>query len=218
MMFTQLAARVSLLEAQIERQQEKPGQSVFLATPAAKIAKSRRGPRSRIQHSELSRFRNSLVETLENYWPEIERCCLPSLKAKSLRDVLREVEWREGSQRKLCTTHLLEHFAILCGFVAGDRFRGDPRQIANALAGVPDLSYWRSLKLCQSEPCANDIGLPALRAYVRRKYPRLHDELSERIDEIHFITTLRKYRSEDKAIRNLFPSTLLHAWRLANGQ
>jgi hypothetical protein len=59
--------------------------------------------------------------------------------------------------------HLSKNFYSVVDFLGSDRFRGDPRQIANALAGAPR-HWWTSLKIYQSEPCDFPIGNRALKA------------------------------------------------------
>jgi hypothetical protein len=142
----------------------------------------------------------------------MEPACVP-VRPESLNRVLKAIAHKTaGSQHQVCADHLLEHFNVLLQFLATDRFRGDPRQIANALAGVPSISFWRSLKVGQTEPCLNRIGQRALKAYIRRKHPRLYSDLETRINLVHFINVHRAYRTKDETIRDHYANAIHSAW------
>ena len=212
LIFRQLEKRMRLLERKVERLQM--GELEWAVETDTVDKNIKRGPKSQINPKELAFWRNSLVEAIEHHWPEIEVHCIPTLRTASLRRTLAEIQKRAGTQHQLCLRHLKKHFEELCTFVASNRFRGGPRQIANALTGVPTLSHWTSLRLCQANPCPTDIGQRALKAYIRRKHPRLYRDLDGKIDELHFITTWRQYRKKDKAINSLLHSALTYAWHV----
>jgi hypothetical protein len=175
----------------------------------------RRGPKSKHRGEDFMRFRDCMVDMLESYWPEIEPSCVPVVRAAALRDVLKAIAQTVGSQHRICIERLLRNFRVLVEFLGTDRFRGDPRQVANALAGVPEIGYWRSLRLGQAEPCRGRIGQRALKAYIRRRHPTLYDKLEEEIELVHFANVWRTYRSKDANLRIYHAKAILHAWMVA---
>ncbi len=96
--------------------------------------------------------RNYLVNMLENYWPEQFPLMSRPSKPKTLREFLIIIAKPNFGMNGEMAKHLLDNFESLIEFLKSNRFRNDPRQIANALAGVPELSFWRSLKLCGASP------------------------------------------------------------------
>jgi hypothetical protein len=162
--------------------------------------------------------RDRLVELLEDFWPEIEPQCLPKPQPKALGAVLRAVESREeklrpGERRYLwATKHLLNSLPQVCEFLSGNRFRRDPRQIANAFAGFPQISTWRSLKLCQAKPCNRHMGQRTIKAYLRRKHPELFGNLLAKESMINFANSLRSYRTRDRRLAGFTAKYLLYCW------
>jgi hypothetical protein len=66
---------------------------------------------------------------------------------------------------------------FLVNFIRSHDYAGDPRQIANALAGVPENAWSTSLKKCRAVPPQEAIGVRALRDYLRRNFPSVHAKL-----------------------------------------
>jgi len=136
-----------------------------------------------------------------------------------LRRALETIAEREGSlpasQRRhdWPALHLLKHFPELIQFLSSDRFRRDPRQVANAFAGVPSVSVWRSLKLCQADPCNNPIGSRAIRSYIRRKHPELYQRLLADYSLVNFATALKSYRSKDQKLNQFGAQYLFLCWK-----
>jgi hypothetical protein len=213
-MYAALERRVTELEKKLAQAKsgDFPGDAYTLG---AAEAATRRGPKPRCQHEEFLLFRDLIVDMLETHWPEIQLTCVPILRAESLKVALKIIARRDTSQHGICAQHLLRNYETLLRFLRTNRFRGDPRQIANALAGAPTLGFWRSLKLGQAEPCPARIGQRALKAYIHRKHRTLYDELEERIDLVHFTNTWRNYRKRDKNIRDFLASAIHHAWIVA---
>ena len=110
--------------------------------PAAERKKP--GPNA-IHFQMLLSDRDTLVQMLESYWPEIEPLCWPRQKPKPLTVVFEAIASQPGSWYTQASKHLAEHVDKLVEFLSTDRFRRDPRQIANAFAGFPAIGIWRSL-------------------------------------------------------------------------
>jgi len=178
----------------------------------------KRGPRPK--HGDwLYNRRDELAGLLESYWPEIEPLCYPKVNPRELRQMLRKIEKFQGGTVRDNFTRLLHNFPQLIAFLESDRFRGDPLQIANAMAGVPQIGWWRSLKLCQKKRDTYiGISQRAVKAYVRRKHPRLYANLElQPNDPIHFMLCMRNYRTREKNmwVYKKYPHQLLAAWESA---
>jgi hypothetical protein len=180
--------------------------------------RKRPGPKPKHSSGMLTHNRDELVQMLELYWPEIEPLCWPMPNRQGLEELWQRIARHDeglppSQQRHLwAAQHLLTHLPKVIEFLAGDRFRRDPRQIANAFAGVPNIRTWRSLKLCQASPCNDAIGRRAIRAYIRRKHRKLYERLSTDHSIVNFATALRAYRTRDASIRALSAEYLLGCW------
>lgn len=164
--------------------------------------------------------RDRLVEMLEYYWPEIEPMCRPRPNKEGLKRVLESIPGKALGRYDYPAEHLLAHLSNVLEFVSANRFRGDPRQIANAFAGFLNVSMWTSLKLCQACPCNNPIGNRAIQAYLRRKHRELYGRLTSDYSLTNFATAIRDYRTKDAKL-NPFDASYLHtSWQqcIANYQ
>jgi hypothetical protein len=156
--------------------------------------------------------RDNLVQMLEYYWPEIEPLCVPAPDAKMLSRVFDSISKLEPRRYEHHARHLHKYVAEVCDFLLTNRFRSDPRQIANAFAGFPAVGIWRSLKICQASPCNDPIGSRALRAYIRRRHPRLYERLSADYSTPNFAVAMKKYRTKDQKIIGCGGAFSLYIW------
>ena len=156
--------------------------------------------------------RDEIVQMLELYWPELAPLCSPKPDVDDLRRALSRVPLLMQGRHELPARQLLKHLPDLVRFLSTDRFRGDPRQIANAFAGVPTIGIWRSLKVCQAGPCQSPIGERAIRAYIERKHKRLYENLSADNSIVNFATALKRYRSRDPKLQAYSAQLLYSAW------
>ena len=154
-----------------------------------------------------------LVQMLEYYWPEIEPLCFPKPNAEGLRMVLASIPRQMLDRYKLPAKKLLSLLPEVLKFLPTDRCRRDPRQIANAFAGVPAVGKWRSLRICQADPCNHPVGSRAIRAYIRRKHLELHGRLKADDSLLNFVTALRAYRSKDAKLKAFVPKYLFDSWK-----
>jgi hypothetical protein len=204
MTFTALAKRIAELERQVaELKSAQPEERLRQAlTRPANHHKRGRPPKYPFYIASL---RDDLIRFLEEYWPELQMFfSVPSRPENirlSVQRIFERPERIPGDLFHDSAQHLLQNFDVLIQVLASDRFRGDPRQVANAMAGVPGVSWWRSLKVCGEIPCRISRGERALRDYIRRKHIRLYDELaSSNSDPIRVTSTLRRYPSKDPLI------------------
>lgn len=186
----------------------------YLAQELPTVELKKPGPKP-IHFQGLLADRDTLVQMFETYWPEIEPLCGPKAKPKSLLRILEAVSAEKMSSYAQAAKHLVKNFDYVLKFLASDRFRRDPRQIANALAGVPQVGLWRSLKLCQSRPTSNPIGQRAMKAYLKRKHPVLYRRLAADVDILNFVSALRTYRTKDRWLAGLNADYLYMCWQQA---
>lgn len=127
--------------------------------------RKKRGPVP-VHQGFLLHTRDQIIMMIEAYWPEIEPLCSPTPNKQMLKKVLIAIRDKPRGRFEIPAAKLLENAEELLKFLASNRFRSDPRQIANAFAGVPKVSTWRSLKLCQANQSNLPIGDRAIRSYI----------------------------------------------------
>jgi hypothetical protein len=207
----ELVQRVARLEKALEN---GVGPIDYLAQEIPTAERKKPGPKP-IHFQGLLADRDTLVQMFEYHWPEVEPLCWPKAKPRSLLRVLEAISAEKMSSYAQAARHLTQHFDSVLEFLASDRFRRDPRQIANALAGVPQVGLWRSLKLCQSRPTSYPIGQRAMKAYLKRKHPVLYRRLAADVDILNFVSALLSYRTKDRWLAGLNAGYLHICWREA---
>jgi hypothetical protein len=191
-----------------------------------------RGPKT-IPDFELSDRRDELITFFESNWPELEPLCTPSPDLEALRQAFQafanpgrsKTPWGTqvafvapgivGNHSAAVTRLLLpKTFSQFERFLRGQqkRFAANPRQLANAIAGCPDLTFWTSLKRCQQLPFRFGIDQRAMRAYIRRLHPRLYKKLSERPGLPELAAFCHKYRTQDVYVAQLRAEALERFW------
>jgi hypothetical protein len=149
------------------------GELVSVANPV------NRGP-APTHRSDLLPFRDQLVMLIEGYWPEIQEACTIPLDDRFLLQALQAIKLKVPCE---ASSHLVDHIDKLIGFVNSHNkkpphtrtFRNDPRQLANAMAGIPLIGFWSSMRKCERKAnrCQSAIGKRAIRSYIQRKHRRL---------------------------------------------
>jgi hypothetical protein len=191
-----------------------------------------RGPKT-IPDFQLSDRRDELIAFFESNWPELEPLCTPSPDLRALRRAFQafanpghsRTPWGTqvafvapgtmGNHSAAVTRLLLpKTFSQFERFLGGQqqRFAANPRQLANAIAGCPDLTFWTSLKRCQRLPFRFGIDPRAMRAYIRRMHPRLYKKLAESPTLPELSAYWQQYRTKDKNIAGLNAAQLERLW------
>jgi hypothetical protein len=176
------------------------------------LEKRNRPGRKPVHLGMLLHERDQLIQMLEQFWPELEPFCSQNPNINAIKRVLAQISRLLQGRHGPPARQLLKHLPQVVQFLSTNRFRGDPRQIANAFAGAPSIGTWRSLKVCQASPCQIPIGERAIRAYIRRKHKRLYAELSADISIVNFATELKRYRSRDPKLQAYSAQHLHIAW------
>lgn len=153
--------------------------------------KRKPGPDKNIGDDELFRSRDNIVGWLEGVWPEIVQPLLATKDPRQVQKILWNIA-RSKDSRPTWQTRFLRHPAKLLHFFDSDKFRIKPpkktildalnlplederrkraanrlptRQIANAMAGVPHLSWRTSFDRCSRNPCPYLVTLSTARHY-----------------------------------------------------
>jgi hypothetical protein len=162
--------------------------------------KPKRGRKSLIQPFVIS-DRDELIDMLERFWPELAPMCNKP-EPKLLREMLGLLAKAPDRERARAANHLIQSFDVLIEFLRSDRYRQDPRNIANALAGVPKVSWWRSLKHCGGSRRSKEIPRDrAIRDYLHRKHQKIYERLQKADGDVVRITVeMRGIRSRDAIV------------------
>ncbi len=149
-----------------------------------KDIQKRPGPRPKISEEDLLGCRNGLVDCLEVYWPDLGPKLLGATGQEEIVAALAPYAGPESS-RGVLIERLIDNASDLVSFMKSDRFRRKPpkrtvidalnrpwdderrmraaarlpaRQIANAMAGVPELEWRTSLDRCSKMPSRLLVG------------------------------------------------------------
>lgn len=227
-----LEERVRRLEAVVQKLEADPVEDYVSIRITKKPLAQKRGPKG-MPDSELANRRDELIQFFEMNWPELEPLCTPKPNFKVLKQAFEAfanpgycrtpwgIEVRPlppgtvGNHSAAAKRLLLsKSFSQLQVFLTKQqrRFASNPRQLANAMAGCPDLSFWTSLKRCQQVPFRFGIDDRAMRSYIRREHPRLYEKLCETTRLIELANFWRKYRTKDQNMSGLTADKLLALW------
>ena len=198
----ELERRLSAVEKDVAMLKQQSGSFLF-ADEANHIEERKRHGKEKIADEILFRYRDGIVSWLEPVWPWMaDRLTAPSTKEEELRAIVEAVaevpDLRPEWQRRL-----LENVAALFEFLWHERFRKTlpkqtvvdalslaiederrrrsanqlpTRQIANAMAGVPEIAWRTSLDRCSAQPSwlpvslnlemhyRDEFGMPSLEA------------------------------------------------------
>jgi hypothetical protein len=167
------ASRPSYYYRKTDNSKKKPGQDKY------------------IEDAELFRHRDGLVSWLEDVWPEIVQPLLATSDPQGLAAVFTNAA-RPKELQPPWQSRFLAHPSDLLDFLRSEKFRIKPpkktvidaldlpvdderrrraanrlptRQIANAVAGLPELEWRTSLDRCSENPCSYPVALNADRHY-----------------------------------------------------
>jgi hypothetical protein len=157
--------------------------------------KKKPGPKEKVSDEVLFHDRDALVLWLERYWPWLEDHLLAASTIERVKAIIEAVA--EGPElRPEWQKRLLENAAALHEFLCSKRFRKTlpeatvihalnlpfddesrpraanqfpSRQIANAMAGIPDIGWRRSLDRCSAQPSKASVPV-SMDMFYRDKY------------------------------------------------
>ena len=179
--FAELERRVADLENDVALLKSLSEWPVLGGEVPGAEEKKKPGPRRKIDDDDLFLYRQELIIWLEPVWPWMEGRLLRATTPQQVRAVLEAVaeppEFRPDYQERL-----LQNALALLDFLWDERFGKTPvpsatvtdaltllwederrwratnqlptRQIANAMAGVPEIAWRTSLDRCTAQPAA----------------------------------------------------------------
>lgn len=171
-MISELRERVSRLEEQLF------GTEAFVSGPP--LVKPGMGRKRKLQQEELLKRRDTLSRWVEQDWPCLSIALRKAKNAdQTLAAVLEAKERVPFVMQESFYRFPEEHKEQLWEFLASGRLSGNPRNLAGAMAGLPELSWKRSLDICQQYPCQFPLAQQAWPDFMRRKFPVRLRELYE---------------------------------------
>lgn len=173
----------------------------------------------KLASEEVIQRRNHLSHWIENCWPIL---FLALRKAKSATEALDAIESAKRQHQEVMPVRFYngpEHYAeSLWSFLKSGRFHGSPRNLAGAMAGLPELSWKRSLDISQKHALNRPLEPPAWRDHLMRHFPKRFRELRKATSAVQIKAILSKSHSSDKTYRHLkkHPHEVLK-WVLGRG-
>ena len=165
---------------------------------APKIQPRNRGPKPRVSDAVLVIRRHNLIWFLEEYWPELSRVLTKKISESAIGRKLEVFTQSRLGPHVNHAQYLINRLSFLVSFIRSHDYTGDPRQIANAMAGVPENALSTSLKRCRAIPCEKEIGVRALRDYLRRNFPGVHAKLLNAKDADSVVRAMAAIRTTDR--------------------
>jgi hypothetical protein len=190
-----LEARLASLEARVvaleERVDRLDGIVPIPYYGTADNSKKKPGPDKYIEDVELFRHRDGLVGWLEEVWPKIVEPLLAAAGPSEVAGMFSRIA-RPKHLQPPWQSRFLAHPSDLLDFLRSEKFRIKPpkqtvinalnlpeedekrrraanrlptRQIANAMAGLPELEWRTSLGRCSKDPCSYLVALNTARHY-----------------------------------------------------
>jgi hypothetical protein len=191
---------LALLQASVSKvtgdDEDRVTTSWISGVPLGRPAKGRR---SKLAFSDLLERRRLLIEIFEQFCPEILAALRNATNATEAAEALKSSvsAWNGVRPPILWETSL--YAEQLWNFLNSSRFNFNLRNLANAMAGVPEMSWKRSFDLCVKNPPTPPIPLHprAIRDFLHRNFPERLQELesAKTLKEVKMI--LAKSRSKD---------------------
>jgi hypothetical protein len=136
------------------------------------------GRRPRIAPEEMAQRRDYLVEFIEIRWPDlVTGITRRATREKLLATINRACPGAESTDGYI---QLTKHIAALQEFLRSGRYKGEPRQIAYALAGLPEMAWRSSFDYCTKNPSSNQIRPEAFLDHIRRHNPNCYRDMLDK--------------------------------------
>jgi hypothetical protein len=215
---TLFAFRIAELEKRVAELEQQFHSMNHFDLPTA--PKPKRGPKPRLRESELLRRRDSLIYWLEDNWPELSRAIRKAKNGEQLIPALRRMRplSTQYEQPPFCCDWK-QHWPLLWEFVSkSKRYFNNPRNIANALAGIPELSWKRSFDVCSNHPSHLEIQARAVLDYLRRNVPERLKAIRAVNGDVEQIQQILQTRTKDIQLIILSQRAMNVAQYLSEGE
>ena len=175
-----------------------------LEAPYSPGEKRGRGRPSGVPPEQLEVRTESLVFWLEDNWPEISRGLNVAQNEQQVAEVLKS--GRQNSHTFYPPfVKAPERFASECWkFIHSKRYHQNPRNLAAAMAGLPEISVRTSFNRCHKYAAnCHPVGYRAYREHLRRKFHDRFRKLTAAASTEEVVTILRGSKSKDAVLRHL---------------
>ena len=163
-LISDLQERVLRLEAELF------GTGVLVLGPPP--VKPGMGRKRKLEQEELLKRRDALSRWIEEGWQSLS---VALRKAKNADDALAAVLAARQRVPFVMQAPFYnapeKHTEQLWEFLQSGKLSGNPRNLAGAVAGLPELSWKRSLDISQKNPCQFPLAPQAWPDFLRRKFP-----------------------------------------------
>jgi hypothetical protein len=170
--------------------------------------KPRKGRKPKLETNELLERWKCLTTWLEQNWPLL---LIPMRKAEgsgnapdAIAAIMAAKKHGISGVRQPNFYHEPEEFETdLAAFLKSGRYHGNPRNLAAAMAGLPELGWKRSFDICAAHPHKTGVVLQAYWDYMRRNFPDRLRELEEAGTELNVKIVLARSRTSDPVYLHL---------------
>jgi hypothetical protein len=171
-MVSELRERIERLEA------DAFGTGTYvLASPLVKRGKGRR---PKLEPEEVLQRRDRLTNWMEQNWPFLSVALRAARNSQEAVEAMTVAKIRmPGVFQSWFYADPQKYEEALWQFLQSRRFNGNPRNLAGAMAGLPELSWKRSLDICSTHPSKDPIAIEAIWDFMRREFPNRWQELRE---------------------------------------
>jgi hypothetical protein len=165
------------------------------------------GRKPKLETDKLLKRREHLTSWLEQNWPRLsvalhgtETSGNPAEAIAAL--VAAKTEGISGVAQPPFYYAPEKYEQELGKFLGSGRFHGNPRNLAAAMAGLPELSWKRSFDICTNHPYKGGQMLQAYWDYMRRNFPDRLRELEEARTPLDVKIVLARSRTDDPLYRH----------------
>jgi hypothetical protein len=195
-----LTAQLKNLQERVARLEHGAGPFIFSSAPEVIRGRlhGRRGPKPRWSPTDLLIERDKLHGWCSCIWPELSWIIR---KARSQKQLERDLNrYNQAIWKSEHAQHLTAHVGALWEFTQSKRYTGEPRLIADALAGVPKLAWRTSFNHCGTHPTIA-LYTRACRDRLKRKFPERLRELLKAKSTEEIVEILSRARTQDPVIQ-----------------
>ena len=129
------------------------------------------GRKRKLEQEEVLKRRDALTRWVEQSWPYLSQALGKVKKPEHAAAAILVAQQRiPGAMTPPFFNQPEKYQEELWEFIESGRLSGNPRNLAGAMAGIPELSWKRSLDICQQNPCEFPLAQQAWPDFMRRKF------------------------------------------------
>lgn len=200
----ELIAGLRLRVEQLEKELFPNAQGILSPPPP----RPRKGRKPKLDTEILLKRRMMLTAWLEQNWPRLsaefrkaEGTKNPSVAIAAL--IAAKKDGIPGVFQPPFYDAPEQYVKELGDFLESGRFHRNPRNLAAAMAGLPELSQKRSFDICAAHPYKTAYMLQVYWDYMKRKFPVRLRELEKATTELDVKVVLSRSRTDDPVYLHL---------------